>query len=80
MIAFCKMTDRTVSIPKVTDNMPFGLCFGYLGSHYIIVEEILIKTLIMALDDVSQLVGTLSHRPKGHGFNSQSGHTPRLWV
>ena len=34
----------------------------------------------MALAGVAQLVGASSHRPKGHGFDSQSGHIPRLWV
>ena len=34
----------------------------------------------MALAGVAQLVGASSHRPKGHGFDSQSGYMPRLWV
>ena len=29
---------------------------------------------------VAQLVAASSHKLKGHGFNSQSGHMPRLWV
>ena len=27
-----------------------------------------------------QLVGASPHTPKGCGFDSQSGHIPRLWV
>ena len=33
-----------------------------------------------ALAGVAQLVGESSHTPKGYGFDSQSGHIPRLWV
>ena len=29
---------------------------------------------------VAQLVGALSHTPKGCGFDPQSGHMPRLQV
>ena len=29
---------------------------------------------------VAQLVGVSSHAPKGCGFNSRSGHIPRVWV
>ena len=29
---------------------------------------------------VAALAGALSHTPKGCGFDSQSGHMPRLWV
>ena len=29
---------------------------------------------------VAQLVGTLSRTPKGWGFDSWSGHIPKLWV
>lgn len=29
---------------------------------------------------VAQLLGALSRAPKGHGFDPQSGHIPRLWV
>ena len=28
---------------------------------------------------VAQMVGLSSHRPKGHGFDFQSGDIPRLW-
>ena len=31
-----------------------------------------------ALASVAQLVGASSHKPKGHRFDSQSGHMPRL--
>ena len=33
-----------------------------------------------ALTSMAQLVGVSSHKPKGHRFDSQSGHMPRLWV
>ena len=33
-----------------------------------------------ALASVAQLVGASSHTQKGHGFDSWSGHMPRLWV
>ena len=33
-----------------------------------------------ALASVAQLVGASSHRLKVRGFNSQSAHTPRVWV
>ena len=29
---------------------------------------------------VAQLVGASSHKSKGHGFDSWSGHMPKLWV
>ena len=35
---------------------------------------------IMALANVAQLVGASSYKLKGCRFNSQSGHTPGLWV
>ena len=34
----------------------------------------------LALAGIAQLVGTSSCKPKGCGFDSQSGHMPRLWV
>ena len=36
--------------------------------------------LVTALAGVTQLDGALSCRPKGHRFDSQSGHIARLWV
>ena len=38
------------------------------------------KTAWLALASVGQLVGTLSHRPKGSEFVSWPGHMPRLQV
>ena len=38
------------------------------------------KELQCALAHVAQLIGASSHKQKGHGFNSQSEHMPRLWV
>ena len=35
---------------------------------------------ILSNSTVVQLVGALSQGPKGHEFNSWSGHVPRLWV
>ena len=40
----------------------------------------LLKTLSWALASVVELVGELSHEPKGYGFNSQPGHMPGLQV
>ena len=34
----------------------------------------------VSLAGVAQLVGESSCKPKGHGFESRSGHMPRLWV
>ena len=34
----------------------------------------------MALDSVAQLVGAMPCRPVGCGFDSRSGHMPRLQV
>ena len=39
-----------------------------------------IKKNQSALASMAQLVGVLSHKLKDHGFNSQSGHIPRLQV
>ena len=36
--------------------------------------------LIITLTNVAQLVGASSCKPRGHGFDSWSGHMPRLWV
>ena len=38
------------------------------------------KMEILALACVAHFVGTLSHKPKGCGFNSQSGHIPKLQI
>ena len=38
------------------------------------------KQPLYALASVAQLVGAPSYRSKGHGFDSQSGHMPRLRV
>lgn len=38
------------------------------------------KTVKTVLAGVAQLVGVLSCKPKGHGFDSQSGKMPREWV
>lgn len=35
---------------------------------------------ILCLGWVAQLVGMVSHIPKGFKFDSQSGHIPRLWI
>ena len=47
----------------------------YIASH-----QKMLLILTQALAGVAQFVGTSSHKPKGHRFNSQSWHTPRLWV
>ena len=43
-------------------------------------KKIMLENDTRALAGVAQLVGALSHKPKGRQFNSQSGHMPRLWV
>ena len=40
----------------------------------------IIKTSLLALASVAQLVGALSCEPKGCSFNSWLGHIPRLQV
>ena len=39
-----------------------------------------LKILNLALASMAQLVGASSHKPKGHEFDSHSGHIPRLQV
>ena len=39
-----------------------------------------IKRVVPALAGVAQLVKVSSHKPKGQGFDSQSGHMSRLLV
>ena len=41
-----------------------------------------LKSIIQAsaLAGVTQLAGAASCKPEGHGFDSQSGHMPRLQV
>ena len=36
--------------------------------------------MVSVLASMAHLVGALSYKLKGCGFNSQSGHMPRLWV
>ena len=36
--------------------------------------------MVIALARIIQLVGASFHTPKGWGFDSWSGHMPRLWV
>ena len=36
--------------------------------------------MVLTLADGAQLVGALSSRSKGHGFDSKSGHMPMLQV
>ena len=40
----------------------------------------MLKSTIIALAGVAQLVGMTSHKSKGRKFDSQSGHMPGLWV
>ena len=42
--------------------------------------DVILKSPKVSLDDVVQLVGASSHTPEGWGFDSQSGHIPRLQV
>ena len=47
----------------------------------IIIRELFVyKEVSGALADVAQLVGALFCKLKGCGFDSWSGHMPRLWV
>ena len=39
-----------------------------------------LKKLVGTRAGVAQLAGASSCKPKGRGFNSWSGHMPRLWV
>ena len=48
--------------------------------HPVKVELIVQKKSYIALADVAQLVGGLSHEQKGQGFDSQSGHISRSRV
>ena len=48
--------------------------------HPVNVELIVKKNSYIALADVAQLVGVLSHEQKGQGFDSQSGHMSRSRV
>ena len=34
----------------------------------------------LALAGVAQLLGVLSYKPKGHRFDSKSGHMPKLKI
>ena len=43
-------------------------------------EQLFFFKFILALAGVGQLVGASSHKPKGHSFNSGSGHMLRLRV
>ena len=43
-------------------------------------EDLNFKIQYIALASVAQFSGALSRRLKDHGFDSQSGHTPRLQV
>ena len=51
-----------------------------LGAWHLVTPKGKPKKGLGALASVAQLVGTLSHKPKGCGFNSWSGHMPELWV
>ena len=50
---------------------------GNCRAPFIIWHKILLRE---ALASVAQMVGALSRRPKGHRFDSWSGHIPRLQV
>ena len=57
----------------------------HMTLHFVIsfpqnLRKLIKKNNIGTLASMAQVVGALSHRPKGHKFNSQSGHMPRLWV
>lgn len=38
----------------------------------------MVKEWFLALASVVQLIGALSYRPRGSGFDFQSGHIPRV--
>ena len=48
-------------------------------SHWLVLTS-LSNVHWPVLASVTQLIGALSSKPKGCGFDSQSGHMPRLWV
>ena len=58
-------------------NIDAKILNNILANHII---NTLDRSYIMALAYVDQLVGVSSHRPKYHGFDSQSDHVPRSQV
>ena len=66
-------------------SYPTSLCRGSstwkMGQRHYLPHRIDVKKKrVHALAGVAQLVGASSSKPKGLGFNSQSGHLPRLRV
>ena len=68
-------TQKNISIKIWNYHMTWQSC--YCTSQYIFkINEI----RIARLDRYGSVDWTLFHKAKGHWFNSQSGHMPRLWV
>ena len=62
--------------PSVKSNMLVFFSFVFLSNESG-RKPLKRKT---AVPSEAHLVGALSHGTKGHGFDSWSGHMPRLWV
>ena len=65
---------RRANLVKEWSILGTSFCFNFLhGWNFR-------KVLDCALANVAQLVGASSNKPKGHRFDSRSGHIPRLRV
>ena len=61
-------------------SFPFLIFYIFKNIYTLFFRSFLSSQKTWALASMAQLFGVSSCKPKGHGFNSQSGHIPRLWV
>lgn len=55
------------------------MCFLTKASYSVFLSSLLLNKTTLSVLSLPHISILLSHKPKGHGFDSWPGHTPRLW-